>query len=182
MTPAHDAYGLPYYTVPAGSATYRLSDVYVNGFPGPHGAGTVTTDWTFRSGRPGKTTVAQPYTCIDAALFNDKQPCAWQPLIQLSYGFDLAQDDTTKAGRPFTFTVTPRIGTKSVALRDLRVWISTDGGARWIRTAVHRAKDGTYQASIMNPRGAGPVAVKAEATDRDGNSVSQTVLDAYLVK
>jgi subtilisin family serine protease len=182
VTPEHDAYGLPYYTVPTDSATYRLSDVYTNGFPGPHGAGTVTTDWTFRSGRPAKATVAQPYACIDGALFNDTQPCAWQPLIQLSYGFDLAQDDTTKAGRPFTFTVTPRIGTKQVALRDLRVWISADGGKHWLRTAVHRAKDGTYQASIMNPRGAGPVAVRTEATDRDGNSVSQTVLDAYLVR
>lgn len=181
VTPVYDSYGLPYYEVPAGTATYRLTDVITNGNAMPHGAGSVTTEWTFRSARPKSGTVAQPYACIDGALFNDQNPCAWQPLIQLSYGLDLATDDTTRAGRPFTFTVTARAGTSTVAPREVKVWTSADGGAHWTRADVTRCDD-AYRVTVANPRAAGPIAIRTEATDRDGNKVSQTVLDAYQVR
>jgi hypothetical protein len=115
-------------------------------------------------------------------LFNDTQPCAWQQLIQLSYDLALAADDTTKAGRHFTFTVTPRVGTNPTALRDLKVWTSADGGTRWTRATVSGGKDGAYRVTVTNPRTAGPIAIRAEATDRTGNKVSQTILDAYQVR
>jgi subtilisin family serine protease len=182
VQPGYDAYGVPYYTVPGEAASYRLTDVYTTGFAAPHGGTTITTDWTFRSSRPTTATVAEPYTCIDTALFNDKQPCAWQPLIQLSYRLDVDADDTARAGRPFTFSMHARTGTKSSVLRDLKVWISPDGGTTWTRTTVTRAKGDAYRVAVTNPRGAGSVTIKAEAADRDGNSVRQTIVDAYLVR
>jgi subtilisin family serine protease len=183
VAPSYDSYGLPSYEVPAGSATYRLSDVYTDGFAAPHGGTTVTTDWTFRSSRPKEATVSTPYACIDTVLFNVTEPCAWQPLIQLSYDLDVAADDTARAGRPFDFTVRARTGAaKPIALRDLKVWISADGGTHWTRTTVTRGKDNAYRVAVTNPRGAGSVTIKTEATDRDGNSVRQTVVDAYPVR
>jgi subtilisin family serine protease len=183
VAPEYDAYGARYYSVPSAAAAYRLTDVYTNEFAGPHGATTVTTDWTFRSSRPTTDNIDDPYMCVDTALFNDKQPCAWQPLIQLSYQLDLAGDDTTRANRPFTFTMTARNSSaKPIALRDLRVWISADGGKNWTRALVTRWTGDTHHVSVVNPRSAGPVAIKAEATDRDGNSVSQVIVDAYQVK
>jgi subtilisin family serine protease len=182
LAPSYDAYGLPYYDVPTDVATYRLTAVHTSGFPAEHGGTTVATDWTFRSGRPDAGTVADPYTCIDSALFNDKRPCAWQPLLQLTYDLDVAADDTARAGRPFTFTVQARTGESTAALRDLKVWISPDGGKHWTRTTVKRAKDNAYRVSVTNPRGAAAITVKTEATDRDGNKVHQTVTDAYLVR
>ena len=181
LTPGYDAYGLPSYAVPAGAASYRLTDVYTDGFAGPHGGTTVSTDWRFRSSRPATGTVAAPYACIDSVLFHDSQPCAWQPLIQLSYDLGVPGDDTAKAGRPFTFTVTPRVGGKTIAPRELTVWISADGGTHWTRTTVTRGRD-AYRVTVTNPRAAGPVAIRAEATDRAGNSVHQTILDAYQVR
>jgi subtilisin family serine protease len=183
VTPSYDSYGLPSYEVPAGSAKYRLTDVYTDGFAAPHGGTTVTTDWSFRSSRPAKASVTTPYACIDTVLFNVTEPCAWQPLIQLSYDLDVAADDTARAGRPFSFTVRGRTGAaKPISLRELKVWISADGGAHWTRTSVTRGKDNAYRVAVTNPRGAGSVTIKAEATDRDGNSVRQTIVDAYLVR
>jgi len=182
LTPSFDAYGLPYYDVRAGAANYRLTDVYTSGFPAEHGGRTVTTDWTFRSARPAGGTVAEPYACIDSALFNNTQPCAWQPLLQPAYDLDVGADDTARAGRPFTFTVRARVGDSAVPLRELKVWISADGGKHWTRTNVNRTKDNAYRGSVINPRTAGAVTVRTEATDRNGNSVRQTVTDAYLVR
>ncbi|MBP2329668.1 subtilisin family serine protease [Kibdelosporangium banguiense] len=183
VPPEYDSFGARYHSVPADAGTYRLTDVYTNGFGAPHGATTVTTDWTFRSSRPAASTVSDPYTCVDTALFNDKQPCAWQPLIQLAYQLDVAGDDTTRAGRPFTFTMTARTSSaKPIALRDLRVWTSADGGKNWTKALVTRWTGNAHYVSVINPRNAGPVTIKAEATDRDGNSVSQVIVDAYQVK
>ncbi|HEX6354971.1 S8 family serine peptidase [Actinophytocola sp.] len=182
LTPAYDVFGLPYYDVPEKTATYRLTDVYKSAFSGEHGGKTVTTDWTFRSGRPASGTVTDPYACIDSALFNDKRPCAWQPLLQLTHDLDVAADDTARAGRPFTFTVRARVGDSVVPLREVKVWISADGGKHWTRTTVNRTKDNAYRGSVINPRTAGAITIRTEATDRNGNSVRQTVSDAYLVR
>jgi hypothetical protein len=73
-------------------------------------------------------------------------------------------------------------GPRPAVLRDMKVWISADGGEHWTRAVVSRGEDGAHRASVVNPRAAGPVTIRTEATDRDGNSVQQTIADAYLVK
>ncbi|GAA1892326.1 S8 family peptidase [Asanoa iriomotensis] len=57
-------------------------------------------------------------------------------------------------------------------LRDLRVEVSTDDGARWKSASV---RDGT----VVVPSGDTPVSLRVRATDRAGNSIDQTVIRAY---
>ncbi|MET7463686.1 S8 family serine peptidase [Nonomuraea sp. NPDC005501] len=173
VKPQYDDLGLPYYTVPAGAGTYRLTDSWKDAFPGKHSGTGVETTWTFRSARPA--TGDAPHACLDTVLWEDKQPCAQVPLIRLRYELGLPGDDTVQGGRPFTFTVKPE-GGRSPALRG--VWVSADKGAHWTQAAVLPGD----KVLVLNPRGPGSVSVKVEAKDRDGNTVQQILADAYLVK
>ncbi|HUR05897.1 MAG TPA: hypothetical protein VM347_25350, partial [Nonomuraea sp.] len=173
VQPQYDDFGVPYYSVPAGSGTYRLTDVWKDAFAGKHPGTSVESTWTFRSARPVKNNT--PYPCIDSTLWDDKQPCARLPLIQLRYQLNLPGDDTVPAGRLFTFTVKAEGGASA-----LRVWTSADKGAHWARATVLPGLGGSYKVLTLNP--AGSITIKAEAKDKDGNTVTQTVADAYLVK
>ncbi|MEU5868786.1 S8 family serine peptidase [Nonomuraea sp. NPDC047529] len=173
VKPQYDDMGLPYYTVPAGSGAYRLTDSWKDGFAGKHSGTGVETTWTFRSARPTGDSAPQP--CLDTVLWGDKQPCAQAPLIHLAYGLGLPENDTVQAGKPFTFTVKPQ-GGRSPSLRG--VWISADKGAHWTAaTAVAGEK-----VLVQNPGGPGSISIKVEAKDKDGNSVQQVLADAYSVK
>ncbi|GAA3139643.1 S8 family serine peptidase [Nonomuraea roseoviolacea subsp. carminata] len=173
VKPGYDDLGVPYYTVPAGPGTYRLTDSWKDAFPGKHPGTGVETTWTFRSARPASG--GTPYPCLDTVLWGDKQPCAQVPLIRLRYGLRLPGDDTVQGGRPFTFTVTPE-GGRSPSLR--AAWVSGDKGAHWTKAAVLPGD----RVVALNPKGPGGVWVKVEAKDRDGNAVQQVVSDAYLVR
>jgi hypothetical protein len=175
-----DANGLAYYALPAASASYRLTDTYRTGAAGQHLAGTVSTDWTFRSARPAADQVATPYHCIDTLLYGDTDPCAWQPLIQLGYQLGLGLDDTAPAGR-YGFTLTATAGHPGTAdrLTDVRVSTSTDGGTHWQPASAHRAGAG-WQVELRNPT-TGTVTLRVQATDAAGNTVQQTVTDAYAI-
>lgn len=187
VQPQTDAAGLPYYTLPQGAATYRYTDTYTDGYTGGHAASSVATTWTFRSSRPTADGVDLPYVCADSVLFGDTDPCAWQPLIYPHYRFGLAADDTTPAGRPFTFTVSAQDAApeRAAALAGLSAWISSDGGAHWIRARVRRAGH-SFAVTVFNPRvpagSTGNVSVRVRAWDAAGNSVEQTVTDAYRLR
>jgi subtilisin family serine protease len=187
LAPQSDELGLPYYTLPAGTGSYRLTDLFTDGFTGPHSATTVATTWTFQSSRPTTDNVSSPYLCLDSVISGDTDPCAWQPLIYLHYRLGLTAQDTAPAGRSHTFTITAQQGDPDTAatLASLRVWISPDGGKHWTEGHVVPKPDRTYQVVVLNPTLAdspnGTVALRAEARDAAGNSVQQTIMDAYVL-
>ncbi|WP_433519800.1 S8 family peptidase [Nonomuraea sp. CA-143628] len=172
VQPQVDEIGVPYYSVPAGSGTYRLTDVWKDAFPGKHSGTSVESTWTFRSARPTKDNT--PYTCIDTVLFDDKQPCAKLPLIQLRYQLNLPGNDTVAAGHLFTFTV------KAEGASTLRLWTSADKGAHWSPATVLPGLGGSYKVLTLNP--AGSITIKAEAKGKDGSAVTQTIADAYMAR
>ncbi|MFI9840802.1 S8 family serine peptidase [Nonomuraea sp. NPDC051941] len=173
VKPQYDDLGVPYYGVPAGSGTYRLTSSWKDAFPGKHAGTGVETSWTFRSARP--TGDSNPYPCLDSVLWEDKQPCAQVPMIRLRYELGLPENDTVQGGRPFAFTVRTE-GGRSSSLR--AVWISGDKGAHWTRATVLPGG----KVLVLNPKGPGSISIKVEAQDKDGNSVQQILSDAYLVK
>ena len=183
LPPQLDAAGLTYYQLPAGAATYRLTDRYTTGSPQQRFARTVDTTWTFRSAKPDVDTVDAPHWCIDELLYGDTTPCAWQPLIHLGYQLGLAPDDTAPAARPHTFTVTAQGGAAGspVDLKDLRAWSSTDGGAHWVPALAVHAGDGGYRVTVRNPA-SGRVSLEFEARDRSGNAIQQILDQAYAVR
>ena len=178
LTPGTDPLGLPYYTVPAGQGTYRLTNVFKDGFAGRHAGTSVDTTWTFRSARPSAGKPSFP--CLDGKLFGDQNACAELPLIQLVHHLGLPADDTVRAGRPFTFTFDAKGGEGRST--KLRVWTSADQGAHWTPALVVPGLRDTHRVVTKNPGAPGTVTIRTQATDSAGNSVQQTIVDAYKVK
>jgi subtilisin family serine protease len=176
--------GFPHFVLDPGAATYTLKTVYQDGWAGQKTAKTVTTDWTFRSAHVGTATVADPYQCTPAA-FGVKDPCGWQPLLQLGYHLDLSLTDSAPAGRPYRFAVSawqPQVGGPKVT--GLRMSVSYDDGGSWTPAAVFPQLDGTYQVLLFHPPLAattGAVSLKAEAWDAAGDRVVQRVDRAYTL-
>jgi hypothetical protein len=180
LPPQSDLAGLTYYSLPAATGTYRLTDTYHNGSAGQRLAKTVDTTWTFHSGRPTVNAVKAPYACIDTLLFGSTEPCVSQPLLFPSYDLGLAPDDTAPAGQLYDFTVSVA-GAARVA--GLRLWTSADDGVHWRQALVIPGGGNTYEVIVRNPRLAdaplGTVTIKLEAWDTAGNSVQQTIHSAY---
>nr|WP_296067167.1 S8 family serine peptidase [uncultured Actinoplanes sp.] len=87
------------------------------------------------------------------------------PLLQVSYRAPVALDGTA-TGKPHLLGVTVP------GARSVRVETSSDAGKTW---QVAPAKG----SSVLVPAGHGTVSLRVTATDRDGNSVRQTILQAY---
>jgi len=183
IAPVPDAIGLPYYPLPAGAATYRFTSQFTDGFPAPHAGTSVATTWTFRSARPQRSDVGTGIHCLDRGLFGDQSPCAWLPLLNLTYAWGLAPDDTVPANRLHQFTISARqSGGTPATTRAMAVWTSVDGGRHWDRAAVlPTLTRGEFRVLVRHPAGSGAVWVRTQAWDFAGNAVEQVIADAYRV-
>jgi len=107
------------------------------------------------------------------------------PLPLLSVRFAPAVDGLNRAqsGRPFVIPieVTRQPGAPAASLRDLTVDASYDGGQSWSPAVLLRLGDVAI-ALVRHPAGAGLVSLRADAVDRDGNRVEQTILGAYRLR
>ncbi|MFI6723575.1 hypothetical protein NRF20_29330 [Streptomyces sp. R-74717] len=59
----------------------------------------------------------------------------------------------------------------------MAVSVSVDGGTSWTRVPVERGA-----VEIHNPRAGTGVSLRAALTDTDGNTLTQTVIDAYRTR
>ncbi|MDT7726124.1 MAG: hypothetical protein QOI21_2700 [Actinomycetota bacterium] len=137
------------FDVPADPADYRVTTEATRA-----GAATstkVSAAWTFRSGHTD-----QP----------DRLPLS-------AVRFDPALGDA-HAGRPFTVPVSVQSQTPA-QLTGLTVQVSYDGGETWQPTLVLARS----LVVLVHPKNATSVSLKAKATDRAGNTVEQTIIDAY---
>lgn len=109
-----------------------------------------------------------------------------QPLLSIDYDVPVSLGNTVRAGsvRPIGLTVSHPEGLDRPArVRDLKVWASTDDGESWHRLLA-LPSGGTrghaeFTALMVHPRQEGHVSLRVETSDRDGNSIEQTVLRAY---
>lgn len=90
----------------------------------------------------------------------------------------LAAQDGQKIG----LSVTGHAGYTPGKLTAAKVSYSYDGGTTWTQ-ATTAQRDGRWTATV-NHAGAvsKPVTLKTELTDANGNSVVQTIVDAYAVR
>ncbi|HEX6354610.1 S8 family serine peptidase [Actinophytocola sp.] len=122
----------------------------------------VDVSWTFRSAHvDDETLVPQP---VSAVRFTPR----------------LDDDNSARAGRPFVVPVSLQHN-ETGALdrpRTLKVDVSYDEGKTW------RKADVLLNLAVLlhHPAGAESVSLRATATDRDGNSVTQTVIRAYKLR
>ncbi|WKX74255.1 S8 family serine peptidase [Streptomyces sp. XD-27] len=143
------------FTVPAGRADYRLTTSVTRGTKTAKVSTKVTAAWTFSSQRvAGRTGL---------------------PASVVRFTPRLAADSTAKAGATVAVPVAVRGAAAGRNLKSLTVHVSYDDGAHWKKLTVTGGK-----VTVKNPAAGKSVSFKAKAVDKQGNTVSQAILRAYL--
>jgi hypothetical protein len=141
------------YTVPAGDSRYELS-VDASRDPEVFPVSTrVRAQWTFRS---------DDWTRL--------------PLSVVRFSPELSLTSTAKAGERFEVPFTVEGAATARTAKELAFEVSYDEGRTW---TTAEAVDGTHL-SLDHPEQPGTVSLRAKLTDRDGNTLVQTVDRAYL--
>ncbi|MBB4985793.1 serine protease [Streptomyces nymphaeiformis] len=144
------------FTTTPGKASYRLTASATRG-DGTASAGSVTASWTFTS---AATTGA-------TAL----------PLSIVRFAPDLALDGTAPAGTLLQVPVTVQGAAAGTGVRSLTVSMSADGGTTWTRVPVVDGKAG-----LRTPGPGKTVSLRAELTDTQGNTLTQTQRGAFRTR
>ncbi|MFD4660464.1 serine protease [Kitasatospora sp. NPDC058444] len=153
---ASGAAGRGEFTVPAGQASYRLATTVTR--KAAAGATTrVNASWTFTS-----ATTTGP-----TAL----------PVSVVRFSPELDLRGTATAGSALRIPVTVQGAAADGRTRSLTVSASTDGGASWTRLPVEAGA-----VTVQNPPAGTDVSLRAELTDTDGNTLEQTITDAYRTR
>lgn len=148
--------------VPARDATYRA----VVWTARPRDAFDVSTEvsaeWTFRS------------------AYVDEQSVVAQPVSVIRFTPALDEDGRAPAGQSFLVPVWSQHNGTGATDRPstLSVDVSYDEGETWTRADTMT----NMVAVLHHPADAESVSLRATATDRDGNSVTQTVIRAYRLR
>ncbi|MFE6866744.1 serine protease [Kitasatospora sp. NPDC057692] len=150
---ADSAAGRAAFTVPAAKASYRL-------------AATVTR----RSATGATTRVNASWTFASAAADG---PAA-VPVSVVRFSPELSPAGTAVAGSALRVPVTVQGAAADGRVRTLTVSASTDGGGSWTALPVDAGA-----VTVPNPPAGTGVSLRAELTDTDGNTLDQTVVDAY---
>jgi subtilisin family serine protease len=153
------------FRVPAQAANYRLTSE-IRRLPGVSDLSTSqTVSWSFRSAH----TLPELATPLPLMVIRP------QPM--------LGDDDAAPAGwYTLPLTVQRQGGTDPARLTSLTVQVSYDDGATW-RPALVVGPVGDHAIALLNqPRTGGYVSLKIAATDAGGNSVEQTVVQAYRLR
>ncbi|MGW0671063.1 S8 family peptidase [Streptomyces sp. NPDC002746] len=163
--------GWPYgvFDVPAEDAAYELTMTTMkSGAPAAvwkRSTATETT-WKFRSHR-------------DENVYSQGVPLLFP-------GYDLPADGmktlAAKDGQRIGLSVTGHAGYQPGKLTAAKVSYSYDGGKTW-NTATTAQRGRSWTATVNHADAAGkPVTLRTELTDANGNSVVQTVTNAYAVR
>ncbi len=144
------------FTVPAGAANYKLSTSVSRGTVA-NVSTKVTGSWTFSS----KKTTGEVKLPTSVVRFTPT----------------LALDSTAKAGATVKVPVTVQGSAAGKNLKSLAVYVSYDKGAHWKKLAVSGGK-----VTVKNPGAGKSVSFKANASDKQGNTVNQAIYDAYRTR
>ncbi|MFF3840386.1 serine protease [Streptomyces sp. NPDC001930] len=144
------------FSTTPGRASYRLTATATRG-EDTATRGRVTAAWTFTS-----AAASGP-----AAL----------PLSTVRFAPALDLDGTAPAGTPVRVPVTVQGVAAGTGVRSLTVSLSTDNGTTWTRVPVVNGRAG-----FRTPGPGGTVSLRAELTDTQGNTLTQTLTNAYRTR
>ncbi|WP_189313101.1 hypothetical protein [Streptomyces brasiliensis] len=166
------------YDLPAKSARYTFETK----------TNDVQTVWEYTSAEPAKDDAPELSPCMGDVRGNNKAACRPEPLIFLRYDFDLALDNTVKAGEAHEITVVGYYQERLTALpkvKSLKAETSFDGGKTWRPVTTKGIGKNTFATTIENPRrdqAPEGVGLRISATDSEGNTVRQTLPTAYTLR
>ncbi|WP_157233020.1 S8 family peptidase [Kibdelosporangium phytohabitans] len=145
------------FDVPADTGNYTLTTEAVRGGVADVST-TVRAAWTFRSGPVGADPVRLPLSTV-----------RYTPALDAT--------NSAPAGESFIVPVSvqPQGGNQGAVPKTLSVDASFDGGQTWTATTVVA----NVFAIVQHPNDATSVSLRAKATDRSGNTVEQTIVNAY---
>ncbi|MHB9856768.1 S8 family serine peptidase [Streptomyces sp. YIM S03343] len=150
--------GLGTFDVPAAKTSYRLVLDAQR-----------TADWAVYSTRSHtEWSFISAHTDQRAAL----------PLLSVDYdlpGLDLL--NRTDGDRTSSLGLSLRNQAGKVTAIGLKAWVSYDGGTSWKEAKVRHGK-----AELRHPEGARFVSLRVKAADPDGNTIDQTVIQAFGLK
>ncbi|WP_395359604.1 serine protease [Streptomyces sp. YH02] len=144
------------FTTTPGRASYRLTATATRG-ESTATRGRVTAAWTFTSAAASRP----------AAL----------PLSTVRFAPALDLDGTAPAGTMVRVPVTIQGTAAETGVRVLTVSLSTDNGTTWTRVPVVNG-----QAGFRTPGPGASVSLRAELTDTQGNTLTQTLTNAYRTR
>ncbi|MGW6773805.1 S8 family peptidase [Streptomyces sp. NPDC055037] len=155
---ADDVLDAAAFQLPADKARYRLVTTVGRAASGVASVSTtVTWQAEFTSSRTAKA-VAVPTSVV-------------------RYAPALGPDSTAAAGVRQSVPVTVQGSAAGRDLASLKVSVSYDGGRKWSRLVTHKGA-----VRVDNPAAGGSVSLRADVTDRNGDTFSQTIIDAYRTK
>jgi len=139
---------------------------------------TSTDVWTWHTLPQPAATVPAPWLCSYATGLS--RTCAVQPMITLDYQVArLGLDGAACPGRQaITITAGHIQLAPSIPVTRLQAQVSLNGGKTWERAQVRTAGPDRFAAAFT----AGPsalVSLRVTATDSAGNSLTETILNAY---
>lgn len=156
----HSGRGIVQYTLPEQAGRYELN-VDVSRDPELfHVSTRVRAQWTFRSARTPEDSWTQ------------------LPLSVVRFSPELSPTSTTKAGERFKVPFTVEGAATAGTVKKLSFEVSYDDGRTW--TAAKAV--GGMRLSLDHPAQPGTVSLRAKLTDRDGNTLVQTIDRAYLTE
>ncbi|WP_328897050.1 S8 family peptidase [Streptomyces sp. NBC_00236] len=157
------------FTVPAEDAAYEL---------------TMTTS---KGGQPAKVWKRSTRTETTWRFRSHRDENAYSQGIPLLFpGYDLPSDGmktlAAKDGQQIGLSVSGHAGYTPGTVTAAEVSYSYDGGETWT-AATTAQRGGRWTATVNHADATGkPVTLRTELTDANGNSVVQTVTDAYAVR
>jgi hypothetical protein len=134
--------------------------------------------WTWHSRPEPGATVPAPWLCGFAA--GPDRHCAVQPMITLDYQVaGLGLDGAARPGRQAIAITAGHIQLAPfVRVTSMQVQVSLNGGRTWQRVQVRATGADHFGVTFTAPPSA-KVSLRVTATDRAGNSLSETILRAY---
>ncbi|MFF0266228.1 S8 family serine peptidase [Kribbella sp. NPDC004536] len=141
------------------------------------------SEWTFNSAHVDTSNLGNT-TCYQAWAEQTDLACAPQQLLYLRYSAPTDSSNRVR-GPVVPLQIKPyyerTAGQQAPAsYRSVRVTVSYDGGKTWAAVAGVNLRS-VYQALLVPPRGTKTISLHVEATDRNGNTVDQTIFDVLGV-
>ncbi|MFD1276258.1 hypothetical protein ACFQ51_44850 [Streptomyces kaempferi] len=148
----------------------------------------VKTVWEYTSAEATKGDAPKVSPCMGDVTGSNRAACRPEPLIFLRYDFDLALDNSVKAGENHDITVVgyyqPRL-TALPKVTSLKAETTFDGGSTWHPATTRATGKNTFTTTIKNPRRSQApkgIGLRISATDSQGNTVRQTMPTAYTLR